>query len=51
MKNKIFMYLFLFAVLFIIFQYMNEKSIFESQDNKISSISEKLQKLPILLKD
>ena len=44
MKNKIFMYLFLFALLFIIFQYMNEKSIFETQDNKISSISEKLQK-------
>lgn len=38
------MYLFLFAVLFIIFQYMNEKSIFEAQENKISSISEKLLK-------
>ncbi len=35
------MYLFFFAVLFIIFQYMNEKSIFESQDKKINSLTEK----------
>ncbi len=42
MKSKIFMYLFFFAVLFILFQYMNEKSIFESQENKIDSLSEKL---------
>ena len=41
MRNKIFMYLFFFAVLFIIFQYMNEKSIFESQEKKINSLSEK----------
>ena len=40
MKNKIFMYLFFFAVLFIIFQYMNEKNIFESQDKKINSLTE-----------
>ena len=44
MKNKIFMYLFLFTLLFVIFQYMNEKSIFESQENKIASLSEKLSK-------
>ena len=42
MKNKIFLYLFLFAILFIIFQYMNEKSIFESQENKIASLSAKV---------
>jgi len=42
MKSKIFMYLFFFAVLFILFQYMNEKSIFESQENKIDSLSEKM---------
>ncbi|PKA84050.1 hypothetical protein ATE92_2220 [Ulvibacter sp. MAR_2010_11] len=35
------MYLFFFAVLFIIFQYMNEKSIFEAQEKKITSLSEK----------
>jgi hypothetical protein len=33
------MYLFFFAVLFIIFQYMNEKSIFESQENKINRLT------------
>lgn len=44
MKNKIFLYLFLFAVLFIIFQYMNEKSIFESQDHKIESLRTQLEK-------
>ncbi len=44
MKNKIFMYLFLFAVLFVIFQYMNEKTIFESQEKKINTLTEKLTK-------
>lgn len=44
MRSKIFMYLFLFAVLFIIFQYMNEKSIFESQDENIASLTAKLKK-------
>ena len=43
MKSKIFMYLFFFAILFILFQYMNEKSIFESQEKKISTLSEKLK--------
>src|SRR5690606_6402508 len=43
MRNKIFMYLFLFAVLFIIFQYMNEKSIFESQEKKIENLQAKAQ--------
>jgi hypothetical protein len=44
MKGKIFMYLFFFAVLFILFQYMNEKTIFESQENKINSLTEKVTK-------
>jgi len=44
MRNKIFMYLFFFALLFVIFQYMNEKTIFESQEKKINAISEKLDK-------
>ncbi|MBZ0328653.1 MAG: hypothetical protein K8F54_13685 [Altibacter sp.] len=44
MKNKIFMYLFFFAVLFILFQYMNEKTIFESQEKKIASLTEKFSK-------
>lgn len=38
------MYLFFFAVLFVIFQYMNEKTIFESQEKKINTLSEKLTK-------
>ena len=42
MKSKIFMYLFLFAVLFILFQYMNEKTIFESQEEKIESLTEQV---------
>ena len=41
MKHKLFMYLFFFAVLFILFQYMNEKSIFESQEKKINSLTQK----------
>lgn len=44
MRNKIFMYLFLFAVLFIIYQYMNEKSIFESQESQIENLQTKVQK-------
>lgn len=43
MKSKIFMYLFFFAILFIFFQYMNEKSIFESQEKTINSLTEGLQ--------
>jgi len=42
MRNKIFMYLFFFALLFVIFQYMNEKSIYESQEKNIKSLSDKL---------
>ncbi|SDE72397.1 hypothetical protein [Ulvibacter litoralis] len=38
------MYLFFFAVLFIIFQYMNEKTIFESQERQITSLTEKAVK-------
>ncbi len=42
MRNKIFLYLFLFALLFIIYQYMNEKSIFESQENRIETLEAKV---------
>ncbi|MCG2418979.1 hypothetical protein K8089_08080 [Aequorivita sp. F47161] len=44
MRNKIFMYLFLFAVLFIIFLYMSEKSIFESQEKRIALLEAKVEK-------
>lgn len=42
MKSKIFMYLFFFAVLLILFQYMNEKSIYESQEKRINTLSKKV---------
>ena len=41
LKNRIFMYLFFFALLFVIFQYMNEKTIFEAQEKKITLLTEK----------
>ncbi|MEZ4857837.1 MAG: hypothetical protein R2781_03430 [Flavobacteriaceae bacterium] len=44
MKSNLFMYLFFFAILFILFQYMNEKSIFESQETKITSLTTHLEK-------
>ncbi len=44
MKSKIFMYLFFFAILLVLFQYMNEKSIFESQEKKINLLSAKMTK-------
>lgn len=45
MKNKIFLYLFLFSVLFNIFQYMNQKNIFEIQEKKLNSLTAKSEKL------
>lgn len=44
MRNKIFIYLFLFVLLLIIFQYMNQKKIFEVQQNAIESLEVKLNK-------
>lgn len=44
MKSRIYMYLFFFAALLIIFMYMNQRSIYESQEKKIGSLTEKLQK-------
>lgn len=43
MKSKIFMYLFFFAALLLIFMYMNQKSIFESQENTIISLKKNLK--------
>lgn len=39
MKSRIFMYLFIFAILLVLFQYMNQKSIFENQEQKIEKLS------------
>lgn len=44
MRSKIYLYLFLFALLLVIFQYMNEKKIFESQEVKIETLQAKLEK-------
>ncbi|MGM5471200.1 hydrolase [Flavobacteriaceae bacterium LMO-SS05] len=46
MKRKIFMYLFIFSVLLILFQYMNSKSIIEDYDKKLSKteVREKIYK-------
>ncbi len=44
------MYLFFFALLFVIFQYMNEKKIFEKQENKIESQRGKIELLKNELK-
>lgn len=44
MKKQLFLYLFLFAILLVIYQYMNEKKIFESQENKITTLKNKLKK-------
>jgi len=38
MRRQIFLYLFLFVLLLLIFQYMNEKSIFENQENTIENL-------------
>lgn len=49
MKSKIFMYLFFFAILFILFQYMNEKSIFEKQEKTIEKLNEKLSAAEVII--
>ena len=54
MKRTLFMYLFLFTLLFVIFQYMNEKKIFEKQENKIEkqrNIISDLKNELLILKD
>ncbi|RZP04471.1 MAG: hypothetical protein EVA43_01940 [Flavobacteriales bacterium] len=54
MKRTLFMYLFLFTLLFAIFQYMNEKKIFEKQENKIEKQRNTISNLKnelLILKD
>ncbi len=43
MKNKIFLYLFIFTALFVLFQFMNAKKAKESYDAKIDNLKEKLK--------
>ncbi|PKV51574.1 hypothetical protein ATE84_3662 [Aquimarina sp. MAR_2010_214] len=42
MRNKIFLYLFIFAALFILFQFMNAKKAKESYDAKIENLKTKI---------
>lgn len=43
MKSRIFLYLFVFALLLVIFQYVNSKSIFESYESRISKMEKKVK--------
>lgn len=40
MKQRIFMYLFIFALLAVLFQYVNSKNVFESYEKKVSELEE-----------
>ena len=54
MKRTLFMYLFLFMLLFVIYQYINKKKIFEKQENKIEkqrNIISDLKNELLILKD
>lgn len=44
MRSKIFMYLFIFAALFILYQFMNAKKARESYDIKIENLENKIEK-------
>ncbi|MEP5341517.1 MAG: hydrolase [Algibacter sp.] len=43
MKQKVFMYLFIFSMLLVLFQYVSAKRIFEDQDIKLTNYREKLK--------
>ena len=45
MKQKIFMYLFVFAILIVLFQYVNSKNTFESYESKVTNLNERVLKL------
>lgn len=47
MKGKIFMYAFIFALLLMVFQYVNSKNIFESYQEKMTKHIER----ELILKD
>ena len=44
MKQRIFMYLFVFATLLILFQYVNAKRVFEDINNKLEGYKEKVER-------
>jgi hypothetical protein len=43
MKQKIVLYLFVFAVLLVIFQYVNSKNVFESYEKKLDEANEHIE--------
>lgn len=43
MKSKIFLYLFVFALLLIIFQYVNSKNVFEVYESKLNKADERVE--------
>ncbi|GAA4115167.1 hypothetical protein GCM10022393_15210 [Aquimarina addita] len=43
MRSKIFLYLFIFSVLFVLFQFMNAKKAKESYDKKIENLETKIK--------
>lgn len=45
MRSKIFLYLFIFAVLYVIFQYANSKKTFEMQGARIEELHQKVETL------
>ncbi|WP_233451054.1 hydrolase [Hanstruepera ponticola] len=44
MKNRIFMYLFIFALLLVVFQYVNSKNILEDYESKMAKKEAKFEK-------
>ena len=44
MKQRIFMYLFVFSILLVLFQYVNAKRVFEEMDNRLGSCKSQLEK-------
>lgn len=45
MKSKIYMYLFFFSLLFVIFLFMNQKSVYKSQERNINGLNAKNMRL------
>ncbi len=43
MKQRIFMYLFVFSILLVLFQYVNAKRVFEGMNNKLEGYKSKLE--------
>jgi len=43
MKNRIFMYLFIFSVLLILFQYMNSKNIYDDSNKKVADTKKQIK--------